>query len=334
MSSRYRWPAEWEHHVATWLSWPHNVENTWYKGLGEIHDVFGKIVHFVSQGEKVYINVLDREMEHLAIEVLSKYGYNKANVSFFHFPTNDAWVRDHGPLFVKNKDGESVLLNFQFNSWGGKYPYDLDNEIPNRIRTEFDYLSEAVDFVLEGGSIETNGNGILLTTSSCLLNPNRNPSFDALDITQRLKLYLGVEKIVWLGDGIAGDDTDGHVDDITRFVNKNTIFTAIENKSDHPNYDPLHRNLSILKNKLPQYDIVEVPMPDDIYYDGELLPASYLNFYISNKYVLVPIYGCEQDQQALTLFKRYFSEREVVGIDYKECILGLGSIHCLTMQQF
>ncbi len=333
-------PPEWEKHSGTWTTYPQAYE-TFFDRLEEARDEFVQMVKYVSLGETVHINVDNEEVKKDLIKRLEKYDV-KGDVKIHIIPTNDAWCRDYGAIFVKNKEGKLLALDFRFNAWGNKYPYELDDKVAKKMAEILGVECLSVDMVLEGGSIDVNGKGCLLTTESCLLNPNRNPDMTKEDIENALRNYLGVEKILWLKDGIVGDDTDGHVDDITRFVSQDTIITAVEEDKSDPNYEPLQENLERLKsftdiNGKP-FNIITLPMPDPVYYkypdseEPERLPASYANFYISNTAVIVPIYNCDKDKIALETIQRVFSDRAVIGIYAYDIVVGLGAFHCLTQQ--
>lgn len=332
-------PAEWARHEATWLTYPKNPDS-WPGKIETIYPSYHLFVKTLAEGELVHINVDDEAMQkHVAAE-LEAIGTNMLNVRLHIIPSNDAWCRDHGPAFLLNREDASrrAMVNWNHNAWGGKYPYELDTEVPLRIHDlmpEVELFSPGI--VMEGGSIDVNGCGDLLTTTSCLLNPNRNPDLDQDHIEGYLRDYYGVENIVWLGDGIVGDDTDGHVDDLSRFVNEDTIVTAVEHDSWDENYEPLQKNLKMLQRcrlaNGKQPTIVELPMPDVVFYDGQRLPASYANFYIANGKVIFPTYRCLTDNEAAYTLEALFPDREVVGIDSTDIIWGLGSFHCLSQQQ-
>jgi agmatine deiminase len=259
------------------------------------------------------------------------------NIVLHEVPTNDAWCRDHGPCFCMAREtAQPVIINWGFNSWGGKYPFDLDDRIPAYDASVLGLPLIEPGLILEGGSIDVNGAGSLLTTESCLLNPNRNPSCSRADIESALRRYCGAEQIIWLGEGIAGDDTDGHVDDMTRFVSETKVVTAVEQDPADVNYAPLRHNLEILRSvRLPggrALDIVELPMPAPVYYAGQRLPASYANFYLCNAAVIMPTFRCARDAEALGILKTCF-DRPVIGLDAYDIIQGLGSFHCLSRQQ-
>ncbi|MCX7738860.1 MAG: agmatine deiminase family protein [Hydrogenothermaceae bacterium] len=326
---KFLMPAEWEDHYGTWLSYPHNPD-TFFEKIEAVRDRYTDMIRWIAKGEVVHVNVNDESDEEDLRRRLEEKGI-KENVTIHRFPTNDAWCRDHGAIFVRDiETGRLVATDWEFNAWGGKYPYQLDNEIPKLM---VDYLGVErveVGMVLEGGSIDTNGNGLFLTTESCLLNKNRNPQLSKEDIERNLRVYLGAQKVIWLKDGIVGDDTDGHVDDITRFVSEDTIITVIEEDKNDENYEPLMENYQILKKT--GLNIIPLPMPDPVYYRGDRLPASYANFYISNYAVIVPTFRCDKDKVALETLQRIFRDRVVVGIDATDIVVGLGTFHCLTQQ--
>ena len=332
-------PAEWAEHKATWLSYPHN-EDSWPGKIETIFPSYHLFIKVLAEAEEVHINVLDEAMQQHVAEELDKIGTEMSNVHFHLVPTNDAWCRDHGPAFLLNRKdpARQALVNWNHNAWGGKYPYELDTEIPVRIHEslpEFEFFEPGI--VMEGGSIDVNGAGDLLTTTSCLLNENRNPQLDKGQIEDYLRGYYGVDNIIWLGDGIVGDDTDGHVDDLSRFVSEDTIVTADEEDAWDENYEPLQKNLKALKKcRLAtgkQPTVVELPMPDMVFYDNQRLPASYANFYIANKKVVFPTYRCLTDNEAAYILEALFPDREIIGIDSTDIVWGLGSFHCLSQQQ-
>jgi len=253
------------------------------------------------------------------------------------FPTNDAWCRDHGPCFVfERSNGHKCIVNWGFNSWGSKYPYALDNQIPAKVAEALQVSLLEPNVVMEGGSIDVNGDGCMLTTASCLLAPTRNPDLSKDEITVALQRYYGVGQIVWLGEGIVGDDTDGHIDDMTRFVSRNHVVTAIEENPADENHLPLQENLEKLRAVRLQdgspLKITTLPMPDPLYDDGLRLPASYANFYIANAGVVVPVFGCPQDEAALEILRNCF-DRPVIGLPARDIVYGLGTFHCLSQQE-
>jgi agmatine deiminase len=331
-------PAEWEPHRGTWLSWPHK-EASWPGKFGPVPPLFATMVRHLADREEVHINVAGPAMEQEVRKLLADAGAAAANVFFHHHPTNDAWARDHGPIFVQ-RDGAQpaqAIIDWEFNAWGGKYPpYDLDDVIPTRIAEELGLAVFQPEIVMEGGSIDVNGRGSVLTTEACLLNPNRNPTLQRPDIERYLREYLGVSHILWLGDGIAGDDTDGHVDDLTRFVDPTTVVTVLEENPDDENYEPLQKNLERLERMTDQdgrrLRVVTLPMPRPMWHDGQRLPASYANFYIANDLILLPTYDPARDDEAQAILASVFPSREVIGIDCTDLVWGLGAFHCVTQQ--
>lgn len=334
----YYMPAEWARHEATWLTYPKNPDS-WPGKIETIYPSYHLFVKVLAESEVVHINVDDERMLHHVKAELEEIDCNMQNIRLHIIPSNDAWCRDHGPAFLlnRNDDARRAIVNWNHNAWGGKYPYELDTEVPVRIHELFpDMPLFSPGIVMEGGSIDVNGCGDLLTTTSCLLNPNRNPHLNQDQIEDYLRVYYGVENIIWLGDGIVGDDTDGHVDDISRFVSEDTILTAVEYDAWDENYEPLQKNLRMLgrcrlaSGKQPT--IVELPMPDVVFYDNQRLPASYANFYIANDKVIFPTYRCLTDNEAAYILEACFPDREVIGIDSTDIIWGLGSFHCLSQQ--
>jgi agmatine deiminase len=332
-------PAEWERHRGTWLSWPHK-EASWPGNFGPVPTIFASLVRCLVDREEVHINVAGPAMQTEVEQLLAEEGVGTGNV-FFHFnPTNDAWCRDHGPIFIQREVAgrrEEAIVDWGYNAWGGKYPpYDLDDVIPARIGAEVGIPVFHPGIIMEGGSLDVNGRGTLLTTEACLLNPNRNPLLDRADIETCLRAFLGVSKILWLGDGIVGDDTDGHVDDLTRFVDPATVVTVVEEDSGDENYEPLQENLERLRGMTDQDDrplrVVTLPMPRPLYREGQRLPASYANFYIANGLVLLPTYDPPRDEEAATTLQSLFPDREVIGIDCADLVWGLGAFHCVTQQ--
>ena len=296
-------PAEWEPHAATWLAWPHN-QNTWPDPCSVIIALYVQIIAALHRDERVHICVNDPTTARRVRHTLDAAGVDLARMGIYEIPTNDAWTRDHGPIFLTRRHEQKIelgLTNWRFNAWGAKYPpWDLDNSVPERIAHYLNLIPFTPDTVLEGGSIDVNGRGMLLTTESCLLNPNRNPTLARSDIEHILKEFLGVQHIGWLGEGIAGDDTDGHVDDLARFVNPTTVVCAVEDDPADVNYKPLQDNLHRLRSMRDQSGqalrVVPLPMPGPVESASERLPASYVNFYIANRTVLVPTYGQPQDR--------------------------------------
>jgi len=335
----YYFPAEFDRHSATWLSWPHK-EASWPGKIHAIYPYYSQFVKELTRGEKVCINVGDEAMRAFAISNLAEAGVDMSKVEFFLHPTNDAWCRDHGPAFLINPGAEQkkVIVDWNYNAWGNKYPpYDLDDVIPTLIGKALNIPVYHPGIIMEGGSVDFNGKGTLITSSCCLLNENRNMHLDQDQIETYLRDYYGVEQVLWVKEGIIGDDTDGHIDDTVRFVNEDTVITVIEEDKEDENYQLLQDNLADLgKMRLlngKQLNIVELPMPDAVIYEDQRLPASYANFYIANRSVIVPTFRSDKDQRALDIIAGCFPGREVKGIDSTEIIWGLGSFHCLSQQE-
>jgi agmatine deiminase len=334
----YAMPPEWAPHQATWFSWPHNVD-TWPGCLDRAERSLALAVGALTEGETVRINVLNERHERHVAGLLVGAGANLERVVLHRYPTNDAWCRDHGAIFVTRADKTEPLLalDFGYNAWGGKYPpFDLDNQIPQKMAGVLGAPYRTVDMILEGGSIEVNGAGTLLTTEQCLLNPNRNPQFDRAAIERRLRDNLGVRQILWLGEGIVGDDTDGHVDDLTRFVAEDTVVTVVEEDPADENYEALLENRERLASmSLPDgrpLKVIALPMPGAVRRGEDRLPASYANFYIGNRVVLLPVFGCPRDEEAAATLSWCFPGRRVVPVDCRDVVVGLGTLHCLTQQ--
>lgn len=329
-------PAEWSRHAGTWFSWPHNPD-TWLHHLEAAEEALAEAVRWLSGGEIVHINVLDEHHAERVRRILNRAGAS-GPVRLHLFPTNDAWCRDHGAVFVTHpRDRSRLALNWRFNAWGGKYPpFDLDDAIPARMADALGVPALDIGFVLEGGSIEVNGDGLLLTTSQCLLNPNRNPGFEQAGIEWVLRESLGVQEIVWLEGDLAGDDTDGHIDNLCRFVDPQTLLTVVQEDPDAPDYAALEHNLETLHGLAASHPaplrVDTLPMPAPYFIDGRRMPASYANFYIGNDVVLLPVYDDPNDAAAHEILQRYFPDRRVVDIDCRSIIWGLGAIHCLSQQ--
>jgi len=335
----YYFPAEFAPHTATWLSWPHK-EASWPGKIDTIYPAYAAFIKIVARGEKVNINVSNEAMKAFALAHLEKAGVDLSQVKFHFFPTNDAWCRDHGPAFLINPTAteKKAVVKWNYNAWGDKYPpYDLDNLIPFKIAAHLGIPCFTPEIVMEGGSVEFNGTGTLLTSKACLLNENRNPNLTQVQIEKYLCDYYGVRNILWVGDGILGDDTDGHIDDITRFVNQNTVLTVVEENKLDENHLLLEENLKLLKKMRledgKQLNVVELPMPGVKYHEDQRLPASYANFYIANEAVVVPTFRDENDQKAMDIISGCFPDRKVVGVDSLDIIWGLGSFHCLSQQE-
>ncbi len=335
----YRFPAEFERHEATWLSWPHK-EASWPERIAHIYGPYCSFVKTVAARERVHINVANAAMELFARQKMEAAGVDMSRVRFFHNPTNDAWCRDHGPAFLINPAAPEpkIIVDWNYNAWGNKYPpFDLDDVVPTRIAESYGIPVYHPGIVMEGGSVDFNGAGTLLTSESCLLNPNRNPALDQEIIEKYLSDYYCVDQVLWVPDGILGDDTDGHIDDTVRFVNADTVLAVVESDPHDGNYPILQAvrkrlsSMRVLGNR--QLNVIELPMPDAVIYQEQRLPASYANFYIANGIVVVPTYRCAQDDLALERITAAFPDHEVTGIDSTEIIWGLGSFHCLSQQE-
>ena len=331
-------PAEWERHEATWISWPRREGQSFPESYDRVVPTLVKMAAAIAHSEILRVNISDQDQEKEVRSLLERVAPME-RIEFFANPTNEPWCRDHGPIFVRHSEEQRLAVNdFGYNAWGGKYPpFDEDDVIPTRIARHFGLPLFEPGFILEGGSIDPNGSGTLLTTESCLLNPNRNPSMSREQIEQGLRDYLGVEQILWLGDGIEGDDTDGHVDDITRFVSRDTVVTVVEPNIADPNHAPLKENLERLRvmrlTDGTALSVVEMPMPPRIDREGLRLPASHANFYIANESVLMPAFGSDSDVEAVEILASLFPSRMIRPIDCSELIWGLGAFHCLTQQQ-
>ena len=325
-------PAEWEPHEATWIAWPH--ERTDWPGKFEtIPWVYGEIVRRLARVERVRILVKDEELRDEARSVLERCGVLLDRIEYFVSPSNRSWTRDFCPLFVK-RPGEVAITNWLFNGWAKYDNWEADNAVPAFVAQSLGMREFAPGIVLEGGSIDVNGAGALLTTEECLLSPvqARNPDLSREQIEQALDDYLGAHRVLWLKNGIAGDDTHGHVDDLARFVNADTIVIVVEEDPSELNFEPTQENLKILRG-FGDYRIVTLPMPEPVYFDGQRLPASYANFYIANGTVLVPTFNDPKDRVALNILTEMFPDRQVVGIACTDLLLGLGTLHCMTQQQ-
>ena len=344
----YRMPAEWEPHEATWLAWPHNPED-WPGKFQPIPWIYAEIVRLLAAHEHVHLIVENAAAQSRVRSILKRAGANLNAVSFHAWPTDRGWTRDSGPIFIRNTEGCVGLTNWQFNAWA-KYPdWHLDDQLPGRVRELLNLpewqpsiaLANGAKhrIVLEGGSIDVNGAGAMLTTEECLLSEvqQRNPGVSREQLERAFSDYLGVDQVIWLDRGIAGDDTHGHVDDITRFVAPDTIVTAVEPDTSDANHEPLAENLARLKAaRTPagkQFTLVELPLPRPVVFRGQRLPASYANFYIANGLVLVPTFHDPNDRIALNTLAEVFPNREVIGIHCVDLVWGLGTLHCMTQQQ-
>jgi agmatine deiminase len=339
----FRMPAEWAEHTATWIAWPHNSDD-WPGKFQAIPWVYADIVRNLSAVENVHILVNDTAAEKRARSVLARSNANLHRVHFHHWTTNRVWTRDSGPIFVKNPEGRTAITNWRFNAWAKYDDWQLDDQVPQRVSDLLDLPAwkPTIDghrVVLEGGSIDTNGAGVLLTTEECLLSEvqQRNPGLSREDLERVFHDYLGIDQVIWLNRGVAGDDTHGHVDDITRFVARNRIVTVTEGNREDKNFEPLAENLDRLKSVHnldgKPFEIVELPTPAPVIFEGRRLPASYANFYIANGLVLVPTFNDPNDRKALHTLAEIFPDRKVTGIHCGDFIWGLGALHCMTQQQ-
>jgi len=340
-------PAEWETHEATWLGWPHNPTD-WPGKLDTIRWVYGEMVRHIAPGEIVRLMVNSRAEEKLARRYLTRAGADVSRVEFIVYPTNRGWMRDSGPIFVRRCRGrrlETAIVHFHFNAWAKYGDWKRDRRVPEAAAKRlakrlFDARASARPFVLEGGGIDVNGRGTLLTTEECYLDPSvqvRNPGLDRAEFEAALRGNLGVSNVCWLAGGVVGDDTHGHVDDICRFVNCNTVVLIREDNPHDINYRPLAENwdriqgLRLEDGSKPE--VVALPMPAPLTFDGERLPASYANFYIANAAVLAPTFNDPNDRVALGILGELFRDRPVVGVHAVDLVLGFGTLHCLTQQQ-
>ena len=344
----FRMPAEWEPHEATWIAWPHNPED-WPDKFEPIPFLYAEIVRILTLSETVRIVVSNRAAEAAATKLLLRAGAEMNAVDFYHAPTNRSWIRDFGPIFVvqnENPGARVAMTNWRFNAWAKYKDWKRDDAVPESLSDDlkmpvFPALrpDNGKPAVLEGGSIEVNGQGLMLTTEECLLSDvqQRNPGLEREDIEQLFADYLGIRRTIWLQRGIAGDDTHGHIDDLARFTDPETVVIVSEKNRDDENYEPLRENLAILKKattlKNKPLRVVTLPMPAPVFYDGQRLPASYANFYIANTQVLVPTFNDPEDRNALNILQKLFPSRKVVSIPARDLVWGLGTLHCMTQQQ-
>jgi agmatine deiminase len=334
-SPRYRMPAEWEPHEGTWIAWPHE-ETDWPGKFDAVPWVYCEFVRHLSRVERVHVLIADNETS--ARDMLSKAGAQMHAVEFVRCPTDRSWTRDYCPIFVKDSAGSNVITDWHFNGWAKYDNWQHDDAVPAFLGRRLSVPTlqpehEGRHVVLEGGAIDVNGAGLLITTEECLLSPvqQRNPALSREGYEEIFDRYLGVTQTIWLHHGIAGDDTHGHVDDLARFVNPATVVIAVEHDPAEINYEPLQENLRLLRAQ--PLHVVELPMPEPIYFDGQRLPASYANFYIANGVVLVPTFNDPNDRVALNTVAELFPDRRVIGIGSADLILGLGTLHCMTQQQ-
>jgi agmatine deiminase len=338
----YAFPPEWARHSGTWISWPRPEGISFPERYREsIEDVIG-VIAAIARFETVHLNVPNVNYRHIVRDVLEVRGVPLRRIRFHEIPTNECWTRDHGPAFVlRTRRGrtEAAIVDWGFNAWGGKYPpYDADDAVPSRVAEGLGLPVFYPGIVMEGGAVDFNGEGTILTTTSCLLNRNRNPRLSRAEVEHYLKDYYGQEHVVWLGDGIEGDDTDGHVDDLARFVDPRTIVIGMEDDRRDANYKVLMENRRQLARARDRqgrrFEVVELPMPRPVTYKGQRLPATYMNFYFVNGALLVPTFGqAARDRKAIAVLQRLLPKRRVVGVDCRALIWGLGAIHCLTQQQ-
>jgi agmatine deiminase len=338
----YTFPPEWSAHSGTWFSWPRPEGISFPGRYHTIPPALARLMSVIVPRETVHINVPNENWEHVVRRELSLGGCPDANVRFHYFKTNESWCRDHGPAFVVRRRGgkkQAAVVDWGFNAWGGKYPpWEDDDAVPTRVAEELKLPVFAPGIVMEGGSVEFNGKGTVLTTEQCLLHKNRNPGLSRARIERYLRDYYGQRHVCWLGEGIAGDDTDGHVDDLARFLDEKTIVVAVEEDPRDENFKVLIENLrraTLLRDQDGRpFRIVKVPMPGVVEIEGQRLPATYLNFYFVNGALLVPTFGHRRDRTALEILQREVgASREVIGVDCRDLIWGLGAIHCLTQQQ-
>lgn len=344
----YRMPAEWDRHEATWLAWPHNPED-WPGKFQPIPWLYAEIIRLLAAHERVHLIVQEGKEESRARGILRRAGADLNQISFHQWPTDRVWTRDSGPIFVRNREAQVAITNWKFNAWAKYDDWHLDDQVPGRVAEILGLpswepaitLTDGTNhrLVLEGGSIDTNGEGTLLTTEECLLSEvqQRNPGVRREQLEQALHDFLGIDQVIWLGRGVAGDDTHGHIDDISRFVGPATIITAVEPDQSDPNHEPLVENLQRLKDARTlngkQFTIVELPLPRPVVFRGQRLPASYANFYVANGLVLVPTFHDPNDRIALNILAEVFPDREVIGIHSVDLIWGLGALHCMSQQQ-
>lgn len=335
----YAFPAEWSEHRATWLSYPHDDSYSWPGTLERIFPFYNRFIRELSKSEQVCINVRDEALRQKVTDDLTAIGVDPVRITLLLHPTNDAWCRDHGPAFLVNPrlPVPRVIVSWKYNAWGNKYDHDLDDKIPGLVAKYLNLPVYYPGIVMEGGAVEFNGKGTLLTTTQCLLHENRNPGLLQHEIEEYLVNFYGVEQILWLDEGIAGDDTNGHIDDITRFFNEDSVVTMVEPRKSDENHRILEENLRKLKSMRllngKQLNIAEIPMPKPVIYEDQRLPASYANFYIANKAVIVPNFQCREDDRAMRILEECFPGRSIIGIDSVDIIWGLGSFHCLSQQE-
>ncbi|TDB61889.1 agmatine deiminase family protein [Arundinibacter roseus] len=335
----FKFPAEWHPHRATWLTFPHNEASWQGDKLARMRPQYLAFIKEISRGEKVGIVAHNQQLKAQIEEWLDETGVDLNQIEFVIKPTNDAWCRDHGPAFLINPDTrQRLVLDWGHNAWGGKYPpYDDDNRTPIAIAEHLQLLTIQPGIIMEGGSVEFNGQGTVLTSRSCLLNPNRNPHLNQAQLEEYLANYYGIEQVLWVEDGIVGDDTDGHIDDTTRFVKEDTVVACVESDPNDANHAVLQTNLDLLKKmRLPnqkQLNVIELPMPKAVMIDDFRTPGSYANFLICNAGVIVPVFNNPNDQLAIDILENVFADKKVIPLPATEIIWGQGSFHCLSQQE-
>jgi agmatine deiminase len=335
----YSFPPEWAPHEATWLSWPRPEGISFPDKYHTVPENLARIIRHIASREAVHINVPNGNYQFIVAEQLREHGCSLRDVHFHHIKTNENWCRDHGPAFVVNRRGCMAIVDWDFNAWGGKYPpYDDDDAVPTRVAEELHLPLFYPGIVMEGGAVDFNGAGTVLTTTDCLLNKNRNARMSKTRVERYLKNYYGQKKVCWLTGGIAGDDTDGHVDDLARFINPTTLVTAVEDDPKDENFHVLKDNVRRMAELRDQdgrpFKIVRLPMPGFVEHAGQRLPATYVNFYFVNGALLVPTYGHRKnDRRAIEILQEHLPDHRVIGVDCSALIWGLGAIHCLTQQQ-
>ena len=331
MNRNLRMPAEWEPQSAVWFAWPANT--TWWPGnYDKVTNRFGAMIAKISNHTPVKLICCKKAQEDAQKKIFQSCPL-LANIEFVDYETDDVWCRDFGPIFVQSENKTIEVTDWEFNAWGAKFPnWDKDNGFPERAARLLDLNIHSTAIILEGGAIDVNGKGTLLTTEDVLLNPNRNEGMTKEEYEALFKEFLGIDKTIWLNKGLHNDDTDGHIDNLARFINEDTIAIASEANPHSPNFEPLRENLEILRKS--GFKIVEVPLPDPVMHEGEMLPASYMNFLITNDLLLVPVYNKpEKDKLALEIFKEHFPNHQIEGFDCNDFLLEGGAIHCLSQQQ-
>jgi agmatine deiminase len=330
-------PAEWEAHEATILTYPHNTES-WPKAyLAHAREEYHAFIAAVSKGELVHLNLAQQELKDSILEEIDKLDGIAANIVFHFLESDDCWSRDHSPILVKNQvTDEGKMLNFEFNAWGNKYAFEKDNALGKEICAYLNKPFEQKKLVLEGGAIETNGKGLIVTTESCLLNPNRNGVTSKNVVEQQLKIDFGANEVLWLEKGIVGDDTDGHIDDITRFISSDTLISILPKSQKHVDYKVLKNNYERMINYSKTSDkiseVVQIQTPEPTYFNNKILPASYANFYFCNAGLIVPVFACDSDEKVIDQFESLLPNTNVIPLKSNYLIMGLGSFHCLSMQ--